>query len=233
MQRGTVHNEIASIRPLHRRCGCGDRRARDPLNRPDRFTGKLVGLRQRWGWLVDRLDGNLRELPARIAELFDADLSYLATGRPDPNATRRPSESKILDVTDRLDRIKQTGNAKRLPATPKASPELSDPKVSKPGPKDAGPLAPSYRSATTSGPTTTVPRDGSLQHAATWDKLRRPRRLVLRGQISRPGSRQPPTPREVSRLHAARDAGVRVVSQEVSPIAWTGSHARTASLPRR
>ena len=39
-----------------------------------------------------------------------------------------------------------------------------------------------------------------------------PSALVLRGQISRPGSRQPPTPREVSRLHAARDAGVRVVS---------------------
>ena len=36
-----------------------------------------------------------------------------------------------------------------------------------------------------------------------------PGALVLRGQISRPGSRQPPTPREVSRLHAARDAGVQ------------------------
>ena len=36
-------------------------------------------------------------------------------------------------------------------------------------------------------------------------------------RISRPGSRQPPTPREVSRLHAARDAGVRVVSQGSPP----------------
>ena len=70
-----------------------------------------------------------------------------------------------------------------------------------------------------------------LQHVATWNRLRGPRRLLLRGQISRPGSRQPSTTREVSRLHAARDAGARVVSQEVSPRAWKRSGARRASIP--
>jgi Transposase IS116/IS110/IS902 family len=51
------------------------------------------------------------------------------------------------------------------------------------------------------------------------------------GQISRPGSRQPPTTREVSRLHAERDAGASVVSQEVSPRAWRRSGAKLASTP--
>ena len=56
--------------------------------------------------------------------------------------------------------------------------------------------------------------------------IRRPRPFLLRGQISRPGYRQPPTTREVSRLHAARDAGANVVSQE-SPRTPMSSNART------
>jgi len=71
-----------------------------------------------------------------------------------------------------------------------------------------------------------------LQHAATWDRLRRPRRFLLRGQISRPGHRQPPTTREVSRLHAARDAGAGVVSQEVCLRSGAVGHGRLAVIRR-
>ncbi len=48
-----------------------------------------------------------RLIRARIPELSDADLALLGDAPPDPDATRRPSESKSLDVMNRLDRIER------------------------------------------------------------------------------------------------------------------------------
>ena len=78
----------------------------------------------------------------------------------------------------------------------------------------------------------TQDRHPVLQRVATWNRLRRPRRFLLRGQISRPRSGQPSTPREVSRLRAARDADASVVSQEVRACRGAATLGRCETAPR-
>ena len=69
--------------------------------------------------------------------------------------------------------------------------------------------------------------DAVLQHVASWNELRRPWRLILRGEISRPRPRQPATAREVSRIRPATAANPNIgVSQEVSPRSWRQLRAR-------